>query len=83
MTKKIINQISRGKSNSTIQVEKLTQREREVLTKIANVLSNHEIAQVLHISLKTVKLHVSGSIQKLGVTTRTQATVYDIKEKIF
>ncbi len=54
----------------------LSEREREVLTLMAEGLSNQNIAARLGISDKTVKTHVSNILAKLGVTDRTQAAVY-------
>ncbi len=54
-------------------IEPLTQRELEVLGLIARGLSNHEIAQRLFISPKTVKRHTSSIYGKLCVHSRTQA----------
>jgi len=54
----------------------LSQREREVLTLMAEGLSNQVIGEKLAISEKTVKTHVSNILAKLGVADRTQAAVY-------
>ncbi|MDF5751027.1 AAA family ATPase [Spongiactinospora sp. TRM90649] len=51
----------------------LTQREREVLALVAEGLTNREIAGRLFIANKTVSVHVSNILAKLGVSTRTQA----------
>ncbi len=53
----------------------LTDREREVLTLIAQGLSNEAIAARLVLSLKTVRNHVSNILSKLQVNDRAQAIV--------
>jgi DNA-binding NarL/FixJ family response regulator len=50
----------------------LTKRERQVLTRLADGLSNRRIAQELFISEKTVGVHISHILAKLGVTNRTE-----------
>jgi LuxR family maltose regulon positive regulatory protein len=51
----------------------LSEREKEILTLIAEGLSNQQIAARLVISITTVKTHVGNIFNKLGVTSRTQA----------
>ena len=53
----------------------LTEREREVLTLVAQGLSNEAIAARLVLSLKTVRNHVSNILSKLQVNDRTQAII--------
>ena len=53
----------------------LTNRERDVLAKLALGLGNKEIAEVLYVSEKTVKTHVANILSKLHVKTRTQAAL--------
>ncbi len=53
---------------------RLTGREREVLKLIADGQSNGQIAATLFISPKTVSVHVSNILAKLGVSGRAQAT---------
>lgn len=53
----------------------LSSREREVLSFLADGMSNHEIARLLNISPNTVKTHVVHIFNKLGVNDRTQAAV--------
>lgn len=62
--------------------ERLTLRELEVLQLIAKGLSNHEIAQQLFLSEKTVKNHLTNIFRKIEVADRTQAVLYAIKHKI-
>jgi two-component system, NarL family, response regulator LiaR len=59
--------------------EALTERETEVLRLLAQGKANKEIARSLNISEKTVKVHVSNILSKLGVQSRTQATLYAIR----
>jgi DNA-binding NarL/FixJ family response regulator len=51
----------------------LTPREREVLELLAEGRTNPQIAQVLFISAKTVGIHVSNILAKLGVANRVEA----------
>lgn len=51
----------------------LTDREEEVLTLVAQGLSNRQIGERLYISTKTVSVHVSNVLAKLGVSGRAEA----------
>ncbi|HEY2637967.1 MAG TPA: response regulator transcription factor [Solirubrobacteraceae bacterium] len=53
--------------------ESLTVREREVLAQVVDGRSNRQIAARLYISDKTVSVHVSNILAKLGVRSRTEA----------
>ncbi|MGW5262688.1 response regulator [Microbispora sp. NPDC004025] len=57
-------------------LERLTDREREVLSLVATGMSNEEIAGHLSISHATVKTHVSRTIAKLGARDRAQLVVH-------
>ncbi|NBM14162.1 response regulator transcription factor [Streptomyces sp. GC420] len=54
----------------------LTPREAEVLGLVAEGLSNHEIAQRLHIGRATVKTHINNIFAKAGLRDRAQAVRY-------
>ena len=53
-------------------LESLTGRERDVATALGKGASNAEIARELHMSVATVKAHVSRSLTKLGLNNRVQ-----------
>ncbi|HLR08340.1 MAG TPA: response regulator transcription factor [Bacillota bacterium] len=53
----------------------LTKREKEVFDLLVQDKTTKEIAQELFISEKTVRNHISNSMQKLGVKGRSQAVV--------
>ena len=59
--------------------EALTERETEVLRLLAQGYSNKQIAHSLNNTEKTIKTHVSRILSKLGVQSRTQATLYAIR----
>jgi len=59
--------------------EALTERETEVLRLLAQGQSNKQIAHSLHNTEQTIKTHVSKILSKLGVQSRTQATLYAIR----
>jgi DNA-binding NarL/FixJ family response regulator len=53
----------------------LTERERDILQCLAKGDSNEEIAKHLHVTVATVKAHMTSIFEKLQVTSRTQAIV--------
>jgi len=57
----------------------LTDREQEVIPLVVQGKSNREIADLLVISEKTAKAHISNILGKLGLDDRTQMAVYAIK----
>jgi LuxR family transcriptional regulator, maltose regulon positive regulatory protein len=56
-------------------VEPLTERETSVLCHLPTLMSNHEIADVMHVSVNTVKTHLKSLYRKLGVTSRREAVL--------
>lgn len=55
--------------------ELLTNQQRKVLDLMAHGLLNKQIAYEINVQLTTVKAHVSSLLQKLGVSSRTQAVI--------
>ncbi len=60
----------------------LSEREREILQLVSQGKSNKQIALDLFISVNTVKVHVSNIYEKIGVSSRTEATLYAIENGI-
>jgi len=60
----------------------LTDREREILALMIEGKSNSEISESIFITQATVKYHVSNILSKLGVTSRTEAVVFAIKNNL-
>ncbi len=69
-------------NSGPISEASLTQRETQVLKQLALGLSNKEIAKTLHISVETVKEHVHHILEKLGVSGRTQAAVWAVRNEL-
>jgi len=61
------------RSHAAAQVAALPQRQRQVLEQMARGLLNKQIAWELKISEKTVKMHRSLLLQRLGVATSAEA----------
>jgi DNA-binding NarL/FixJ family response regulator len=65
--------------DSSGPTEPLTPREQEVLKLIAEAHTNREIAQVLHLSEKTVESHRGNLLRKLGMRDRVELVRYAIR----
>ncbi|MBF9127641.1 response regulator transcription factor [Plantactinospora sp. S1510] len=80
ITKRLIAEFSRTagapRTPRKDRVGELTERETEVLSLIAQGLSNAEIAAHLVVAEQTVKTHVGRILTKLGLRDRTQAAVF-------
>lgn len=57
-------------------IEPLTEREEQVLAKVASGLSNGEIAGELFITVSTVKTHVASLMTKLGARNRVEIAIW-------
>ncbi len=79
VTRRLIDQFARSPQPGKPGVKALqllSQREQEVLTLVANGLSNGECAEQLFLSEGTVKTHVKRIYTKLDLRDRTQAVIF-------
>lgn len=80
---KILQEFSQPSRNTKEQaetVDELTERETEVLGQVVSGATNKEIAEALHITENTVKIHLRNILEKLHVQNRIQAAVQAVRE---
>jgi two-component system nitrate/nitrite response regulator NarL len=83
MTLKLVHLLqSGGQSPKADPLQPLTAREREILEHLARGMSNKAIARVLDISHDTVKLHVRHILAKLNLSSRVEAAVFAVEQKV-
>lgn len=61
------------------RVDRLSKREREVLLSVANGLSSHKIAEQLEISPRTVEIHRSNMLNKMGASNTSEAIRFAVE----
>jgi DNA-binding NarL/FixJ family response regulator len=61
---------------------RLTERQRDVVELVAEGLSNEEIAHRLFLSLATIKSHLTASMRRLDVRTRTQLAILVNRDRL-
>ncbi|WP_007507100.1 response regulator [Pseudofrankia sp. EUN1h] len=74
VTQRVLARLREGPKQDPVLAE-LSPREREILGLVAEGLTNRQIGTRIHLSEKTVKNYVSSILDKLGLTSRTQAAV--------
>jgi DNA-binding NarL/FixJ family response regulator len=84
----ITDQVMEGYLESSRKLKKqtdwdtITRREREILKLVAEGYKNRQIAELLHISLKTVEKHRSNIMRKLDLHSASELTAYAIEKKL-
>ncbi len=63
-------------------IARLTSREKEVLQALAEGLDRREIAERLHISVGTVRNHITSILSKLEVHSQAQALVFGLRHSV-
>ena len=79
ITRRLIERFAQrlaGDTAAAARLERLTDREREVLIAIGRGLNNAEISEELFIGAATVKTHINSVFTKLGLRDRAQAVVF-------
>jgi DNA-binding NarL/FixJ family response regulator len=71
--------LAHSKARERAEGEGLSQREQEVLRLLVTGAANREIAMQLNITQRTVKAHVTSILNKLGVSSRTEAAAVAIR----
>jgi LuxR family transcriptional regulator, maltose regulon positive regulatory protein len=69
----VVAELPGGRQDRPVVVEKLSEREREVLQHVSEMLNTTEIASVMYVSGNTVKSHLKSVFRKLGVGSRNEA----------
>ena len=79
IARKVLQELNLSPKQS-LRTQPLTEREVGVLRMVAMGKSNRQIADELVISLGTVRTHLSNILGKLHLASRTQATLYALRE---
>jgi len=79
IARKLMQELSRPPEQPPTP-DPLTEREMEVLRLVAQGKNNREIADDLTVTEGTVRVHVSSILSKLHLASRTQATLYALRE---
>ena len=66
-------------SNVTVERDKFSPRERDILICLSQGESNKEIARALNLAESTVKIHVQNIFKKLNMTSRVQVALYAVE----
>lgn len=77
-----IPELMNSRTNTGFDFDKydISEREQEIITLVAEGLSNKEISQKLYLSEGTVRNYLSAILEKLGLRDRTQLAVFYYKE---
>ena len=82
MTAKLVRLFDQKGQNTTSLIDSLTPREAEILTHLSRGESNKTIARTLDISHDTVKLHVRHILAKLNLSSRVEAAVFAVEQRV-
>lgn len=86
-TRKIVGRIfqdyarlSRQERHEQRPTSRLSEREREVLARVAAGMTNQQIGEELNVSVSTVKVYIRNIFQRFDLPNRTEAAVFALKQ---
>jgi DNA-binding NarL/FixJ family response regulator len=79
VTSRLLRELGRRGARPPEPVDPLSEREEQVLRALADGRTNAEIAEVLHVSLSTVKTHVNTLLTKVGARNRVELAVWALR----
>jgi DNA-binding NarL/FixJ family response regulator len=83
VTQKVLGRVRRAEHEAQVAAfRELSERELQVLAQVAEGKTNAEIADILVLSEKTVRNHVSAILSKIGTTNRIEAATYAVRHHI-
>jgi len=85
VARKVLERFRRTKveGDRVHELELLTERETAVLKMAAKGMSNNDIAEELHLSVRTIESHLGGIFNKLAVGSRTEAVIEAMRKGLF
>ncbi len=84
MTGKLVAQLQGGvaRTERVSELDKLTPREKDIIACLARGESNKTIARTLDLAESTVKIHVQNVLKKLKLSSRVQAAVFAVEQRL-
>lgn len=79
IARKVLRRFTSPGVSPTPPADSLSEREMEVLRMAARGFSNRVIAEELHLSSRTVQVHLSSIFSKFGVASRTEAVLHALR----
>ena len=75
VTARVVERLQRGPAEDEL-IARLSPQEHQVLSLLADGLTNRQIAERLYLAEKTIKNYVTSVLSKMGMARRTEAAVY-------
>ncbi|MCW2757804.1 MAG: regulatory protein LuxR [Nocardioidaceae bacterium] len=73
-----LHEDARREIELAVELDQLSERERDILALIATGFANAEIATEMYISINTIKSYIRSAYRKMNVTSRSQAVIWAI-----